>query len=348
MIPKKSVQSLKEYTVNGIPYEIKLDANESKNFLFPKGIQINDLAINLYPDHQATELRNEISNYIGVDPSTIIEGNGSSELLELLIKTYVDKDEVILSFEPSFSMYRVYSQIYSTLYVAVPSEPDFSLNIDLMIAYAKKYQPKLIFICTPNNPTGYLIPKEDIKKLLKSTDALVVVDEAYMEFTDGKSSLSKDTLNYPNLVVLRTLSKAFGLAGIRLGYLISNPEIVQTLNRVKSPYHLNALTQMVGISSFKQIDFVKTYVQDVIERRIQLEEELECLGFKMYPSYGNFIFFRSEIQGLDRLLMKKKVLIRGFSGDLASYYRISIGTKEENEILILRIKEIIHENINNR
>jgi histidinol-phosphate aminotransferase len=347
MKPKLSVQSLKSYQVNETIYKIQLDANESKNFLFPNGIEIKDLNINLYPDHQAKALRNEISQYINMDSNYIIEGNGSSELLELLVKTYVDQNEVILSFEPSFSMYKVYSQIYSTSYIGVPSNADFSLDINLMIEYAKKYNPKLIFICTPNNPTGYLIPKSDIIKLLESTNALVAVDEAYMEFTDGLNSMVSEINRYENLVVLRTMSKAFGLAGIRLGYLISNLDIVETLNKVKSPYHLNTLSQLVGIQALQKKNLVQKNVLEVMRRRDILDTELKKLGFTTYPSNGNFIFMYSTINKLAELLKRKNILIRGFSNDLESYYRITIGTDEENEILVSKLKEIIHENINN-
>ena len=347
MKPKMSIESLKGYAVTNKKYKIQLDANESKNYLFPSGISFDDLEINLYPDNRAIKLRNEISKYIGLDPKYIIEGNGSSELLELLVKTYVDKNEVILSFEPSFSMYKIYSQIYAATFIGVPSNKDFSLDMDLMIEYAKKYNPKLIFICTPNNPTGYLIKKDEIIKLLENTDALVAVDEAYMEFTDGASSIVNEINKYENLVVLRTMSKAFGLAGIRLGYLLGNTTIIETLNKVKSPYHLNALSQFVGEKAFNQIEVVKEYVKDVQIRREFLALELSKLGFTVYPSYGNFLFVKSEIVNLYDLLIAKEILIRNFSNELKSYYRITIGTKEENEFLICKLKEIIDENINN-
>jgi len=347
MIPKPSIQSLKGYQVSDVQYEIQLDANETKNFLFPNGIEIKDLKINLYPDNQAKVLRDEISKYIGADPKYIIEGNGSSELLELLVKTYVDKNEVILSYEPSFSMYKIYSQIYSSTYIGVPSNKDFSLDINLMIEYARKHNPRLIFICTPNNPTGYLMPKKDIIKLLENTNALVAVDEAYMEFTDGLSSMVNEINQYKNLVILRTMSKAFGLAGIRLGYLIANVDIIDTLNKVKSPYHLNAISQYVGILAFQKNEFVQKNVIDIMSRRNKLEIELSKLGFIIYPSYGNFLFVYSEINNLLELLKRKNILIRGFSNELKSFYRITIGTKEENEILVSKLKEIIHENINN-
>ncbi len=347
MIPKPSIKSLKGYQVNENQYPIQLDANESKNFLFPEGIEIQELAINLYPDHQAKDLRKEISHYIGVDSSLILEGNGSSELLEMLVKTYVGPDEVVLSFEPSFSMYKIYSQIYSATYMGVPSNPDFSVNMDSMIEYAKKYNPKLIFICTPNNPTGFLIPKEDIIKLLQNTTALVAVDEAYMEFTDGSTSMINEIVKYENLVVLRTMSKAFGLAGIRLGYLIGNADVINILNRVKSPYHLNALSQYVGQKAFQKLDLVKKNVEEIQKMRKELENELFTLGFHSYPSYGNFLFVQSGIENLLDLLKAKGILIRGFSNALKSYYRITIGTNQENDILVQKLKEIINENVNN-
>ncbi|MFU8792637.1 MAG: histidinol-phosphate transaminase [Acholeplasmataceae bacterium] len=338
---KVSLKGLKPYRPNKQSYLIKLDANESKNYLFESGIQLSMSEINLYPDTDSVFLRARIGAYISTRPELIIAGNGSSEMIELVLKTYVDKGDVVLSFEPSFSMYGIYTKIHNGTYIPVQTDDTFKLDIDQMIAAAKTYDPKIIFICSPNNPTGQMISNQDIKKLLDATEALVCVDEAYLEFTRKQSSMIDQVEAYDNLVVLRTMSKAFGLAGIRLGYLISNQNVVDTLNRVKSPYNLNTLTQHIGTIALSQPDKVMAYITEIITQRAFVEDALKSLKITYYPSEANFVFFKSEVIDLFDQLLKKGILVRAFSGTLQNYYRVTIGNKEENEQFIDALKEII-------
>ena len=341
---KKSIRDLKGYNPNQVPFRIKLDANEGKNILFndmaSKGLVFGeDFNINFYPDNDAVLLREEIGRYIGIDPSHIIAGNGSSEMIELVIKTFVDKDEAIMSFVPSFSMYSVFSRIYSAKFIGVESNEDFSVDIDILIKKAKEINPKVILLCNPNNPTGYLIDKKNIEKLLAETDSIVVVDEAYMEFAEG--SMVQEVSKYKNLIVLRTLSKALGLAAIRLGYMISNGEIIKIINNVKSPYNLNAITQYIGAMALKKKDKIIDYVEEVKKERVFLFNELKELPFEVYKSSANFVFFKSDIDDLDEKLAEEGILIRSFSGDLLGYYRATVGNRNENLELIKLLKEII-------
>ncbi len=219
---KTTLTSLKPYQVEP-PFEgIRLDANETRNFLFPKGFSLNNFDFHRYPDHQAIQLRDALSQYLNVDSKYILEGNGSSELIELIIKTYAEKDELIMSFEPTFSMYRIYATIYGARYVGFPLNEDYTLDVSKFIEAMTLNQPKILFLCTPNNPTGGQLKKEDIFKIIQATNALVVIDEAYIEFANSKESLTQDGIDYDNVIVLRTFSKAFGLASIRLGYMIAN------------------------------------------------------------------------------------------------------------------------------
>lgn len=341
---KESIKNLKEYKTNNIEFKIKLDANEGKNILlqdiYKEGIKFNeDFNLNFYPDNDAYLLKQEIKKYLNVDTSNIIAGNGSSEMIELVIKTFVDKGEIVLSSIPTFSMYSIYSQIYSAEFIGVKSNEDFGVDIDKLIKKAKETNPKVIFICNPNNPTGNLINKNDIKKLLKNTNGLVVVDEAYMEFAEG--SMVDEISNYENLIVLRTLSKALGLAGIRLGYMISNQKIINIINNVKSPYNLNSISQYIGVKALENKDKIFEYVKEVKNEREFLYKELNEMKIKAYKSYANFIFFKSDINNLYEKLVKDGILIRKFSDELEGYYRVSIGDKNENRMFIKILKEII-------
>jgi histidinol-phosphate aminotransferase len=341
ILEKKSIRSLVNYQTKESPYLVKLDANEGKNILFPKGFDLSEIELNLYPDDQANLLRQRLSDYLNVPKEMIVEGNGSSELIELLIKTYVEPDETVLSVIPTFSMYQIYTEIHNARFVGIPSRNDFSIDIDEVIQAVKTYQPKLVFLCSPNNPTGYQMDRNEIIRLVSSTNSLVAVDEAYIEFADSKQSVIDDVQKYPNLVILRTFSKAFGLAGIRLGYLVGPEAIVQSIGKVKSPYHLNALSQAVGSQALLKIDEMRRWVDSIVFEREQLLMALKTMKIKTYPPFGNFIFIQYR-GSLSTQLESKGILIRAYQGDLSGFYRITVGTPNENAQLIQALKEIIY------
>ncbi len=343
-IIKDNIRNLEGYKINKKPYRIKLDANEGKNIFFQDISNeiisfIKEMDINLYPDAESFLLRTEIGKYLNINPDNIVTGNGSSEMIELVMKTFIDKDDIILSFIPTFSMYSVFSKIYSGKFVGVNSNEDFSTDIDVLIKKAKEIKPKVILLCNPNNPTGYLINKNEIKKLLDNVECIVVVDEAYIEFAEG--SMVKDITQYKNLIVLRTLSKALGLAAIRLGYMVSNRHIIDTINKVRAPYNLNSISQYIGVKALQNKEKIFEYVEEVKEERKHLYETLMLLPVEPYPSNTNFIFFKSDIDKLDKKLEQDGILIRGFSGDLDGYYRVTVGNRWENLEFIKSLKEII-------
>lgn len=346
---KESIKGLKAYNANQVPFRIKLDANEGKNILFKditsEGLRFEEnFYINFYPDNDAVRLRKELGNYVGVKPESIMVSNGSSELIELVIKTFVDKGEAIMSFVPSFSMYQIFSQIHSARFIGVKSNEDFTVDMGLLIKRAREVNPKLILLCNPNNPTGNLIDQKDIKKLLEQTDSIVAVDEAYMEFAEG--SMVHEVSRYKNLIVLRTLSKALGLAAIRLGYMIACDDIIKVINCVRAPYNLNAITQYVGVLALKNKDRIHDYVEEVKRERAFLYDELRKLPFTVYKSYGNFILVKSDIEDLGEKLEAQGILIRSFSGDMKQYYRITVGNRNENLELLKSLKEIVkNENV---
>lgn len=341
---RNNIKSLEEYKPNNMPYRIKLDANEGKNILFQDinktGIQFSEeFDINLYPDSEASLLRTEIGKYLNINPDNIVAGNGSSEMIELVMKTFIDKDDIILSFVPTFSMYPIFSKIYSAKFIGIKSNDDFSTDMDVLIRIAKEINPKVIFLCNPNNPTGYLTDKNEIKKLLENVDSIVVVDEAYIEFAGD--SMVEEISQYKNLIVLRTLSKALGLAAIRLGYMISCQEIIRVIMKVKSPYNLNSISQYIGIEALKNKDKIFKYVEEVKIERDYLYGELIQLPLKVYKSDTNFIFFKSDVDGLSKKLEKEGILIRSFSGDLEGFYRVTVGSRWENEEFLKSLKGIL-------
>ncbi|HCU3027500.1 TPA: histidinol-phosphate transaminase, partial [Clostridioides difficile] len=278
-------------------------------------------------------------NISGVNKKNLLVGNGSSEIIDLIIHTFVDKDEVILSFSPSFSMYSIYSQINGSKFIGVESDENLVINIDNVIEKVKENNPKIVIVCNPNNPTGTILKREEIIKLLDSTNSLVVLDEAYMDF--GEESMLSDVFKYDNLIVLRTLSKAFGLAGIRTGYMLSNSSLINSVEKVRPPYNLNSLSDFIATRALRNKDVVKAYIKEVKEEREVLYEEMIGMGIKAYKSQANFILFYSEIENLSQKLIDRGVLIRKFGGKLENYYRVTIGDKEENSMFVGAIRDIL-------
>lgn len=339
---KDSVEKLNAYFVNDIPYRVKLDANEGSNYLLKDGLKIEEFQPNLYPDSDSKLLREKMSEYYGCKTENILAGNGSSELINMVINAYCEKGDKVTSFVPSFSMYQTYCDLCGAEYVSVPCEKDFSQNIDKLINKSLEIKSKIVILCNPNNPTGYVTSKQEIIKLLENVkNSIIIVDEAYVDFCDN--SIVGLINQYENLIVMRTLSKAFGLAGLRVGALIANEDLTKYIWKVKVPYNINILSQYAAVKSLENINLVDTYKKEVAMLREELSINLKKLNFSVYDSGSNFIFLKSPVDNLYEKLMDCGVLIRKFNHNNDIYYRITVGTKEENEILLDEIKRIIKE-----
>lgn len=326
---REDIKKLKAYQVNQVDFDVKLDANEGFDWLNGN---------NRYPDDYCTDLREKLAIKLGKDKDEILFGNGSSELIELLMKAYLESGESVLSFSPSFSMYKLYTIINKGVYEEFPLEDMAYLNVEGFIDFIKEKRPKIVIICNPNNPTGSVISRADILKIVQATDGMVILDEAYIEFSDME--IKDDTREYKNLIVLRTFSKAYALAGIRLGYMIGHSEIIDYINRVRSPYNINSYSQSLGIKALENEELLLKNIEITKRERARVQAGLEDLGLKVYPSSANFIFFRGN-KNLYSDLVAKKVLIRNFGGELEGYYRITIGPAEENNLALEAIKEAL-------
>ena len=341
MKEKQSVKELQPYVVNPVVCSVKLDANEGNKDLFKDLIKDigDDFYLNLYPDDNYTELKEAIVNYIGCKIENISVGNGSSELLDLCVKTFVDTNELILSLDPTFSMYSIYAKIVNSRYIGAGEGNDFTINVDDIIKSIEENDPKLTIICNPNNPTGTTIKRDDVLRIVKSTDNVVIVDEAYMEFSN--ESVVDEIENYDNLIVVKTMSKAFSMAGIRTGYLIANEELVKTIEKVRPPYNLNSISALLATKALKQKDKMLSYVENLKVEREKIYEKLLDMGVKAYKSGANFVFFSSKVDNLAEKLIDNDVLIRKFGGKLDNYYRVTVGSPKENEAFLNAMKKIV-------
>ena len=264
---------------------VYLDANENP---FDNGV-------NRYPDPQQRKLKEVIARRRGVAANQLLLGNGSDEVLDLIFRAFcIPNQDKIIVMPPTYGMYRVLANINCIPLDEVPLNNDFQL-VTKDILNQISSQTKAIFLCSPNNPSGNSFRREDILKLLESFIGLVVIDEAYIDFSTQKSLVS-DLSSYPNLIITQTLSKAYGLAGIRLGICIASEEIVDILNKIKPPYNINSLTQERAISALKDWDTTQEQITQLIAERKGLFAQLEKISFveKVYPSDANFLLVRVD------------------------------------------------------
>jgi histidinol-phosphate aminotransferase len=337
---KKSLKTLHPYKPTNKRPNIKLDANESNNFLFNNTLTLKGIPLNLYPDSQSSSLKQRLSLLHGVDEESIMVGSGSSELIELVIKTYLNPGDTLLSIDPTFAMYEIYTTIHSGNYVKVPVDESYAIDMEQLTREAKHLNPSIIILCSPNNPTGERISKDAITTLLKSSESLVLVDEAYMDFTGEAHSMKHAVNTYSNLIVTRTFSKAYGLAGARLGYLFTSKNIIDDLSRVKTPYSVNALTQALGLEALKDSSKIFTHCKGVKIRREALKESLRDLGLVVLDSEANFLYLISNDARLKDKLLNYDIAIRAFENTVPATYRITVGSEEENNALLTALKEV--------
>ncbi len=349
---RKNILNLKPYTSARDLYEgsgILLDANENSwGSTFTEEDRMCDgklqLELNRYPDPHQNGMREIVGSFLHVPKENLFFGVGSDELIDLLIRIFCSpgKDKVIIP-EPTYGMYKVACDINDVQAVEVLLRHNFQIDIN---AVRKNYSDsiKMIFLCSPNNPTGNLLNKEDIISLCKEFNSVIVVDEAYIDFA-GSGSMINEVKNLHNLVILRTFSKAWGLAGIRLGYCIAGEEIINILFKIKAPYNINTLTRFALDTSIKNLDLKEKYIRGIIKERERLKNQLETLPdvVAVFNSDANFLLVKFKNAKLvQQKLTEAGIIVRDRSSQplLENCLRISIGSEEENDVLWNELRKI--------
>ncbi len=319
--------------------QIYLDANENS-----LGSVSNEL-FNRYPDPRQNALRIEVAKLKGIEAEQLFFGNGSDEPIDLLYRAFCQpqKDRALI-FPPTYGMYKVQANINDTPVDEIPLYDDFSLPLE-KIQEVVNPQIKLMFICSPNNPSGNLISKASIIDILQCFKGLVVVDEAYIDFATGNASMVSEINTYPNLVVLQTFSKAWGMAGLRLGMAFAQKPIIDILNKIKYPYNINQLTQKLVLDALSNETTKNQMVQTLISERKKLEKELVKIKavHKVYPSDANFLLVRIEQANLFyKKLTDSGIIVRNRSNVALcdNCLRITVGTPNENQALIKQMQGI--------
>ena len=347
LIPKR-IEEMREYVPDTSSPKIKLDANESP-YDTPKSViaaiekAVSFENINRYPDPDMTEMLNAYGKYIGVEKERLVAGDGSDELIALIINTFLADGGRIVICEPDFSMYRFYSEFSGTDIVSYKKKDGMDIDFNELAELCKAEKAGLVIISNPCNPTGVMYDRKTLLDFTDSVDAVVVIDEAYMEFAPNPESVIDVTAERDNLIVLKTVSK-IGLAGLRCGFAVSNKALISALKKTKSPYNMNTVTQvavaaaMGEFSAFKEnIEKIKDGVRYLYNGLKPLEESLR---FRMRQSNANFVFlrFESKENGLKiaELLREKGISVRFTGGGM----RITAGTPAENESLVTEMKNI--------
>ena len=313
---------------------IYLDANESP---FDNGI-------NRYPDNKHTELKKVVSDIKNVNINQVIFGNGTDEILDLIVRVFCNPNEdKIITLPPTYGMYDIIAKTNGVENIEIPLKSDFSIDKNEILKLSSN-SIKVLFLCSPNNPTGNSFNTNDLTALIKGFKGIVVVDEAYIDFSSKQSliSLIKDN---NNLIITQTMSKAYGMAGIRLGMGFSNEKIINYLNKIKPPYNINVLTERKALEELNKIDEIEKNISIVLDQRSLLISCLEKLDFveKIYKSDANFLLVKVDNGDLRyNQLLEKGIVVRNRSNQplCQNCLRITIGTKNENTSLIKTLNEL--------
>ena len=330
---------------------IKLDANENV-FIELDWIRekineaIQSCIITRYPDHLYLDARDSLAKYLKIKSDQILLGNGSDDLLDVIVHAFLDNSSELITAEPTFSMYEFLTKIIGAKYVVSLIDENFEVNSDEILASISE-NTKIIILSSPNNPTGNQFSTEKLKTIIEGTDRILVIDEAYVDFAEY--NLLNWINKYDNLIITRTFSKSWGLAGLRVGYAASNEEMINFLKNVQKPYSLNIIGQAIIPIIIHSIDYIDKTIQKIKEERKWLESAYQTVNnLKYYPSVTNFFLLRIlkekfTANKLIEQLLNKGIIIRDRSDQprLQNCVRITIGTHEMNEYVITALKNIL-------
>jgi len=347
-VPGEGINSLAKRL--GVKTEdiMKLDANE--NFMLPREFMASEmfhlsknLDTRLYPTDQKTRLASAIANYLNIQSDQVVIGNSSDDILEITSRVFLkEKDVTAISVTPTFVMYQVIASNLGHRLIEVPLRDDFTLDVDKVMDACER-STHVLFLCSPNNPTGKQFPADQVRELADKFEGILIVDEAYVEY--APHSVIGLTKEYENIVVLRTFSKAFGLAGLRIGYAVTNQKIAATLKAIQLPYNINVVSLELALRALTRIDEVRAAVDLVkAERNLLIGNVKAIPGLVPYPSDANFVLLKTprRARQIRDDLAEKRVLVRCYnSSSLSNYMRVTVGTRQMNTAFVRALGEIM-------
>jgi histidinol-phosphate aminotransferase len=345
---RKDLLKIEPYRPVEVDGAIRLDRNESP-FNLPLQIKeeivraFSNLRLNHYPDAWCGSVKEAFSNYIGqISPEEVTVGNGCDEVIQNVIMAFALNNGPVLSFWPTFPTYQIASRNLGLEYLEIPLNEDFTLPVEKTIDFIKKKKPSIVVICNPNNPTGSCFPNEHIEKIINSTDGIVLIDEVYCEFS--KKSFVDKFRSYPNVLILRTLSKAFSGAGIRMGFAFGEKSLIDEVEKVRLPYLLSHFSQVAGSIILKNSNLFIPNIEAINLEIKRIYEGLKDMNIQVYPTEANFLLanFKKPTKNIVERLKEKKILVRYFPY-LPNHIRISAGFKSDTDVLLKELGKIINE-----
>ncbi len=343
----KKLADLKPYDPIEGYYKIRLDANESFiniNDVLSEKIskEISKISLNRYPDPYALDVIDAYADLYNIPAKYITAGNGSDELISIITSCFLETDDKILTLTPDFSMYSFYSTLFELKVEVLAKEPDLSINIDKVIDYCNNNHIKALIFSNPCNPTSIGVCRKDIIKLVSSVSSLIILDEAYMDF--WSESILDRVGDFDNLIILKTCSKAIGLAGVRLGFAIACETITNALTAAKSPYNTDSISQTIGRCVFSEKTLLKENLTKIIDSRNELYAKVlnmtkkYSILEKVYDTKTNFVFIKTrEASTIFNALLENSIATR----NMGNYIRINAGNKQENAELLEKLEEVL-------
>ena len=346
---KEQVRNLEPYSLRDYEYDIKLNQNENP-FGFPPELakkaweRMRTMDLARYPDFHLTQITRRLANHVRMEREGLLVGNGSNELIQVTLMTLLSSGDRFLLPVPTFALYRPIGVILGAEPIRVDlNREDFSLPTDRVLAAAREKSPKVIVLCSPNNPTGVPYPEADVRRIIEESGALVILDEAYYQFSDQDFRPLLD--DYDNVVIMRTFSKAMALAGARVGYLMGRPPLVEQIAKAKLPYGLNVMSEAIASVALDNYDLLEGHVQELRALRDQLYQELcRIPGVHPYPSQSNFILMRFDWpqDEVFEHVLADGIIIRDVSKApmLEGHLRVSVGTRQENQAFLRSLRTL--------
>lgn len=347
----EKIRDLVPYEPIAGEYPVRLDANESY-LPVPDALRARiaevaaKAAFNRYPDPLSRAVTEAFASYYGISPDFVTAGNGSDELISILNNAFLMKGDAMMVILPDFSMYQFYASLSEGRVVTCGKREDLTIDVDQVIAKAKEENVRMIVFSNPCNPTSLGLPREEVRRLIRSVDSLVVLDEAYMDFWDPAQSLLNEVDQYDNLIILRTCSKAIGMAALRLGFAVACPRLTRVLRAVKSPYNVNSLSQAIGTLVLGEREWEQQAREQIVESRKSLQAALSRVQeehpgiFSLYEGCTNFVFLKTDrAESIFKGLLQRGIAIRFMGG----YLRVTAGSEEENAAFLKAFCELVAE-----
>jgi histidinol-phosphate aminotransferase len=346
---RADLDGVEPYVSPQLPARVRLNTNESP-YAPPRTLtdalqrEVEGMSLNRYPDRDARRLVDGIAAKWDWPGDGVWVANGSNEVFMHLFLAYGGPGRTALTFEPTYSLHSLIPRLALTEVAHLPRDDAFAVDVEAALAWIAAHRPDAVVVCSPNNPTGNSTPGDVVAELCRASDGLVVVDEAYGEFAPSGTSVVPLLREHDNLLVVRTFSKAWRLAGVRIGYLLGAPEVVSAMAVVRLPYHLSTLSQAVALAALEAEDETLQAVGEIVSERDRIAASLRDLGIRVVPSDANFLLFEvRDAAATWKALYERGVLVRSYESSpvLASHLRVTVGLPDENDDFLRTLEEVL-------